>query len=143
MSTSKIIRFKRLCRDAKMPKQAHASDAGFDLFSTRHATIKPGAQALLSTGVAVQLPEGTAGFIWPRSGWATKHMINVHAGLIDQGYRGEVHVCLINHGDTDALIFPGDRIAQMVVSPVFTHAVEVEELDEADRGKNGFGSTGL
>lgn len=143
MSTSKIIRFKRLCRDAKLPKQAHASDAGFDIYAIRHAVIKPGLQALLDTGIAVQLPEGTAGFIWPRSGWATKHLINTHAGLIDQGYRGEIKICLINHGETDIEVFPGDRIAQLVVSPVYTHAVEAEELDAADRGKNGFGSTGL
>lgn len=138
-----MIKFKKLNDGAQTPKQGRDGDAGFDLYADKSCEIWPGGQATIPTGVACQLPEGFAGFIWPRSGMATRHMINVHAGLIDQNYRGEIQVCLINHGDRKIEIRKGDRVAQMVVSPFLTGAVEVDELDDTERGNNGFGSSGV
>lgn len=138
-----MIKFLRLDKDAKLPRRAHEGDAGFDLYANESVTIWQNGQAIISTGIACELPEGYAGFIWPRSGLATKHMINVHAGLIDQGYRGEIKVCLINHGDRPVEIRKHDRVAQMVVGPFLIDAVEVLSLGNSERGKSGFGSTGL
>lgn len=136
-------KFKRLEKLAKIPSIAKQGDAGFDLYAFESVVIKKGGQAILRTGIAAEFPEGCAGFIWPRSGLATKHMLNVHAGLIDQGYRGEIMVCLINHGDKDIEVRRGDRVAQLVVSPFIAAACEVSSLSETERGTHGFGSTGL
>lgn len=128
-----------------IPEPAHDGDAGVDLVSAVSLEIPPGGRVLVPTGIAVAIPDGYAGFVLPRSGNAVKHGVTVinAPGLIDSGYRGELKVGLINHGDTSFSISVGDRIAQLVVlgvaSPVF---VEVEELDETSRGSGGFGSTG-
>ena len=137
-----MIYFKRLHELAKIPTRATEGSAGFDLYATEHMIIWPFAQVKIPTGISVSLPPGSAGFIWPRSGLAVKNGINVHAGLIDSDYRGEIHVCLINHGDKSVEIYPGDRIAQLVVSPVFVEATEAESLGATARGAGGFGSTG-
>ena len=136
------IKFKRLTEDAKLPRRAHGGDAGFDLYATRSDTIWHGGQLVLPIGIACEIPAGWVGVIKPRSGMAVKHMINVHAGVIDSGYRGEVNVCLINHGDRPVEIRKGDKIAQMVVVPFHGEAIEVDELSDTERGAGGFGSTG-
>ena len=137
-----MIKFKRLSAEAKLPSIAKEGDAGFDLYAYHSCEVWPGGQATIGTGIACELPVGYAGFIWPRSGMATEHMINVHAGLIDQGYRGEVKVCLINHGSRCVEIRKGDRIGQMVVSPYITESTEVLSLSDTERGESGFGSSG-
>lgn len=143
------IRIKRLDPDPTLdlPRVAKPGDAGVDLRSSIDVTIPPGGhRALVPTGLAIALPEGYAGFVQPRSGLALEHGITClnSPGLIDSGYRGELKVLLINTDPTEAFeITRGERIAQLViqavVEPVF---VEVEELDESERGEGGFGHSG-
>ena len=135
------IAFKKLQKDAQLPRRNREGDAGFDLHAQESCEIWIGGQCTISTGIACELPKGYVGQIWPRSGMAIKHMINSHAGIIDSNYRGEIMVCLINHGDKKVEIRKGDRIAQLVV-PYFGEAIEVEELSDTERGLSGFGSSG-
>lgn len=144
------LQVKKLHPNAHLPERAHPTDAGMDLrvlFKDSDPPVlilKPGNRALLPTGLAVAVPNGYVGLIWPRSGLAAKHGIDSLAGVVDSGYRGEVHVALINHGDKDFEIHNGDRIAQLLIQKVeLTEVLEVTELDsETDRGAGGFGSTG-
>lgn len=130
----------------QIPVFAHAGDAGADLLAARGARLAPGERALIPTGTRIALPEGTAGFVLPRSGLAARHGVTVvnAPGLIDSGYRGEISVALINTDANEAYeISPGDRIAQLVVMPVPRVEFELaRELPEGDRGEGGFGSTG-
>jgi dUTP pyrophosphatase len=108
-------------------------------------TLQPGARALIPTGFAIGLPEGYEAQVRPRSGLALKHGVTClnSPGTIDSDYRGEVGVILINHGAEPFVIQRGERIAQMIVSPVVQSSwIEVEILDETARGAGGFGSTG-
>ena len=139
------IRFQKLNPQATIPTQAHPGDAGMDLVSVEAAEIAPGARKLVHTGLAVEIPVGFEGQVRPRSGLALKNGVTVlnAPGTIDAGYRGEVKVILINHGEEDFAISAGMRIAQMVVSPVLpAFFTEVETLDETLRGEGGFGSSG-
>jgi dUTP pyrophosphatase len=141
-SQGKLIRFKKLRPDAKIPVRATDGAAGFDLHSTKRIEVPPGQRMLLPTGIACAIPDGWCGQVWPRSGLAVKHGINVLAGMIDSDYRGELHVSLINHGADTWEVKEGDRIAQLVFVQVLTTAVEVDDLDDTARGVGGFGSTG-
>lgn len=126
-----------------MPTRATEGSAGYDLSSAIDCDIYPGQRMVVKTGFAWQFPSGYSGQIWPRSGLAAKHGIDVLAGLIDNDYRGEVGVVLINHGDRVFHVSIGDRIAQMVlIAPGAFVAELVEVLDETQRGDGGFGSTG-
>jgi dUTP pyrophosphatase len=140
------LRVARLSDDARLPSRAHAGDAGLDLYAAEKATLEPGQRVSVGTGVAVEIPDGHAGLVLPRSGLAARHGIAlVNApGLIDAGYRGELRVLLLNTDRAEAFeIEPGDRIAQLVISPVAdAEPVEVEELSESARGGGGFGSSG-
>lgn len=140
------LRFTRLAEAARAPSRAHAGDAGYDLHAAESATLGPGERAAVGTGIAVEIPDGCAGLVLPRSGLAARHGIAlVNApGLIDAGYRGEVRVLLLNTDRTETFeVAPGDRIAQLVLvrheAPELT---EVESLDETARGAGGFGSSG-
>jgi dUTP pyrophosphatase len=116
-----------------------------DLRSAESLTLKPGARALVATGIAIALPDHHEAQVRPRSGLAIKHGITVlnSPGTIDADYRGEIKVPLINLGTEDFVIARGDRIAQMVVCPVtLAELVEVESLDDTERGVGGFGSSG-
>lgn len=137
------MKVKLLAPDSKPPVQATPSSAGFDLYAYASLTISPGERVVIPTGIAIALPEGYVGIIKPRSGMAVKHGIDVLAGVIDQDYRGEVKVALINHGDRDFFCIHGERIAQLVVTQYFAGGVEVvDDLDSTERGGSGFGSTG-
>jgi dUTP pyrophosphatase len=140
------LRTTRLRADAKLPSRAHDGDAGLDLYAAETATIQPGERATVATGVAVEIPEGLAGLVLPRSGLAARHGIAlVNApGLIDSGYRGEIRVLLLNTDRSEAFeVEPGDRIAQLVLTPVSdAEPVEVTELEASMRGEGGFGSSG-
>jgi len=140
------LRFRRLSPAAQAPAQAHEGDAGYDLHAAEAVTIGPGERASVGTGVAVAIPEGHAGLVIPRSGLAARHGISVvnAPGLNDSGYRGELRVLLLNTDRAEPFaVEPGDRIAQLVVVPVETGALEeVVELGETVRGAGGFGSTG-
>lgn len=137
--------FKVINPTAQLPTRGHPTDAGLDLYSVDRVTLKPGQRKIVDTGLAVALPENTAGFVTPRSGLAAKFGITVvnAPGIIDVSYRGSLKVVLLNTGDKDFNVAPGDRIAQLLVVPVLLmDAVEVEDLDETERGEGGFGSTG-
>ncbi len=135
----------RLREDAALPSQAYEGDAGFDLAACDGVTLGPGERASVGTGIAVEIPEGYAGFVQPRSGLAARHGIGVvnSPGLIDSGYRGEVRVVLLNTDTREPFtVEPGMRIAQLVVAPVASvRLVEVDELATTERGVRGFGSS--
>lgn len=126
--------------------RAHADDAGLDLASAIDYELAPGERALIPTGVRIALPPATVGFVCPRSGLAAKHGITIvnGPGVVDEGYRGELKVALLNTDRTETLrIARGDRIAQMVIVPIVRPTiVEVQSLDPAERGEAGFGSSG-
>ena len=141
------LRLTRLSPDAAPPERAHDGDAGYDLRAAEALVLPPGARASIGTGIAVEIPDGCAGLVLPRSGLALRHGIGlVNApGLIDAGYRGEVRVLLLNTDRSAAFeVAIGDRIAQLVV--VRHEAGEVEEVEslaETVRGERGFGSSGI
>lgn len=140
-----ILKVKKLAADAILPQYAHPGDAGLDLFANEHAEVTPGRSAMVKTGIAIELPKGTEAQVRPRSGLAAKHQITVlnTPGTIDEGYRGEVCVILINHGTKPFVVEKGMKIAQMVVQPVLTVEVaEAAELSDTARATGGFGSTG-
>jgi dUTP pyrophosphatase len=140
------LRVQRLDPAAKMPTISHEGDAGFDLYAIDEVTLEPGDRAAIRTGIAVEVSHGHAALVLPRSGLAAKHGISVvnAPGLIDSGYRGEVRVLLINTDPAEVFrIEPGDRIAQLLVTPIALPApVEAEALAESARGEGGFGSSG-
>ena len=128
-----------------LPSYATAGSAGLDLRSSETLILRPGARALVGTGLAIALPESFEAQVRPRSGLAVKHGVTVlnAPGTIDADYRGEIKVPLINHGGQDFAIMRGDRIAQMVVAPVVQISLKlVPTLDETARGADGFGSSG-
>ncbi|MGH2992818.1 MAG: dUTP diphosphatase [Solirubrobacterales bacterium] len=140
------LRVTRLRDDARLPTRAHEGDAGLDLHAAESARIGPGERASVGTGLAVAIPDGHAGLVLLRSGLAKRHGITIPnaPGLIDSGYRGELTVLLLNTDRSESFeVSPGDRIAQLVVTP-FAEAdpVEVETLEETSRGLAGFGSSG-
>ncbi|WP_042223272.1 dUTP diphosphatase [Oceanobacillus manasiensis] len=132
-------------KEAKLPYRANEGDAGMDLFSIEEKTIKPGKTELIRTGIKLELPHGTEAQVRPRSGLALKHSITVlnSPGTIDEGYRGEIKVILINHGLEDFSVNKQMRIAQMVIAPVAqVSLVKTEGLTESARDIGGFGSSG-
>ena len=138
------IKVKRLNEDSIIPTKANHSDAGWDLYSIDNLLIEPNSRALVKTGISFAIPDGHVGLIWPRSGMAVKYGIDVYAGVIDAGYRGEVSVCLFNSSDKDFYIQQGDRIAQILFQTVSQNKlIEVSDLSHSDRGQEGFGSSGI
>jgi dUTP pyrophosphatase len=137
------MQVKRLSEKAILPQKAHAGDLGYDLFANEGAAIFPNETKVVKTGIAIQFPEGYGGFIKDRSSVATKKGLFTVAGVIDNGYIGEI--CIALHNGTDSLIHvtPGEKISQLVLIPTVNFEVtEVEELVSADqRGEGGFGST--
>ena len=134
-----------------MPARAHDGDAGVDLYSAEDVELAPGRRALVSTGIAVAIPEGMVGLVHPRSGLAARAGLSIvnSPGTIDAGYRGEIKVCLINlDPDQPIRISRGDRIAQLIVQRVeLPDLVEVASFEEAgiadtSRGSGGHGSSG-
>ena len=131
--------------DLPLPSYATTGAAGLDLRAAEALTLKPGARALVATGIAIALPANTEAQVRPRSGLAVKHGVTVlnSPGTIDSDYRGEIKVPLINHGTENFVIARGDRIAQMVIARVEQVDLdEVPSLDDTARGSGGFGSTG-
>jgi dUTP pyrophosphatase len=140
------LRVRRLDERAVLPTRAYAHDAGLDLYALEPVRLGPGERAAVRTGIAVEIPEGQAGLVLPRSGLAERHGIAlVNApGLIDSGYRGEVRVLLLNTDRSASFEFSaGDRIAQLVLVGIHTPEVaEVAELAPSERAAGGFGSSG-
>jgi dUTP diphosphatase len=141
------LRVRRLHPDARLPARAHADDAGYDLCAVEAAVLQPGERATVRTGIAIELAPGHAGLVLARSGLAARHGIAIvnAPGLIDAGYRGELKVLLLNTDCDEAFeVFPGARIAQLVVVAVATPAiVEADALAATARGEGGFGSSGV
>jgi dUTP pyrophosphatase len=141
------LRVAVLQLDATLPLPAYArdNDAGLDLYAAETVTLAPGARALVGTGLAVAIPTGFAGLVVPRSGLALRHgltLVNT-PGVVDAGYRGEVKLLLINHGQAGVTVQRGDRVAQLLVQRVERVALTpVAELPATERGAGGFGSTG-
>ena len=140
------IRIKRLRERAALPRYMTAHAAGMDLSSALDDVLElaPGKRALVPCGFAIAIPEGYEGQVRPRSGLALKHGLSIPnaPGTIDSDYRGEVCVLVINLGEEAMRIAPGDRIAQLVISPVTRAELdEVESLDDTSRGSGGFGHT--
>jgi len=155
------INYSKLYPEAQVPSQANCSDAGYDLFSTEYVTLEPFQRKLVSTGICLEIPQGFYGRIAPRSGLACKKGIDVMAGVIDSGYRGEIKVLLINlnfegynlrpstfeamFGSANRIdIKPGDRIAQLIIEKCHTNVKwnEMKTLEDSQRGEGGFGSSG-
>lgn len=139
------IKIIKLSDTAQLPRYGHDDDAGLDLFASQAHQILPGATQLVPTGIAIELPPSTEAQIRPRSGLALKHAITVlnSPGTIDAGYRGELGVILINHGQEEFQVSTGMKIAQMVIAPILRVDIEeVMDLSSTRRGVGGFGSTG-
>ena len=139
----KPIAIKKLTKSATVPTKNNTSDAGWDLYAVEDAVINNGDRTTIDTGVAMAIPEGYVGLIWPRSGLAVKSGVDVFAGVIDSGYRGEIKVCLYNSSKEELNITTGDRIAQILFQeiPSFSLTI-VDSLDITERGGDGFGSSG-
>lgn len=136
------IKVKKLHPDSVVPTKTNASDAGWDLYSTQDVNLLPFKRCLISTGIAMSIPDGFVGLIWDRSGLSSKHGIHRFAGVIDSGYRGEIKVCLYNAIDWVTSIKKGQRIAQLLIQEIpACELVEVDELEESQRGEKGFGSS--
>ena len=140
------VLLRRVDPDVAIPAYAHAGDAGADLVTTVDVSLEPGERAVVPTGIAMALPDGYAAFVHPRSGLAATHGVSVvnAPGTVDAGYRGEIHVVLINLDPHHAVsLHRGDRIAQLVIQQVArARFVEVETLPGSLRGDGGHGSTG-
>lgn len=139
------VNVKKLSENAKLPAYGSEYAAGADLYAAEPVCIAPGETAFVHTGIAVELPAGTVGLVYARSGLACKQDLAPanKVGVIDCDYRGEVMVALHNHGHETRSVERGDRIAQLVIAPYYTAAfTEAEELSETVRGAGGFGSTG-
>jgi dUTP diphosphatase len=131
---------------ALLPTRAHEGDAGLDLYACEAAHIGPGERWGVGTGIAVEIPDGHAGLVLPRSGIARENGIGLvnSPGLIDSGYRGELRVLLLNNDPAETFrVSPGDRIAQLLLTPIaIAEPVEATALADSARGAGGFGSSG-
>lgn len=140
------VSIKRLDPSVELPAYAYSGDAGLDIRANETVDIPPHERALISTGLAIALPDGYAGFMQPRSGMALKRGLSIAntPGLIDAHYRGELKVIAVNLDPHEMIhIERGERIAQLVIQEVpVVQLIEVDELDETDRGTGGFGSSG-
>lgn len=147
MEQNMVLKLMRVREDAIIPKQATAGSAGYDLCACMDApqTIEPGERCVFPSGLAAEIPAGTAGFVFTRSGLGIKKGIHVTngVGVIDSDYRGEIRIGLHNLSAEPYTVQPGERIAQMIIMPYFAPTIEeVTSLTETDRGAGGFGSTG-
>ena len=141
------IRVRKLHEKAILPTYGSAEAAGADLYACldEEITVNPGQSAWIPTGLAMEIPKGCAGLVYARSGLACKKGLAPanKVGVIDSDYRGEFIVALHNHGNVEQTISNGERIAQLIITPVLTPAYEeTTELTDTDRGVGGFGSTG-
>lgn len=138
------IKIKKLNSEAILPKYSHGGDAGMDIYSIEELIIKSHGKKIVSTGIAIELPEGYVSLIWDKSGLASKNGVTTLGGVIDSGYRGEYKIILLNTSNEDFKIIKGQRIAQVLIQKIERAEIEeVEELNESSRGDGRFGSTGL
>lgn len=141
------VKIRKTKENAKLPKRGSEFSAGADLYACldEDLTINPGETAFISLGIQMEIPEGYAGFVFARSGLASKEGLAPanKVGVVDSDYRGDCMIALHNHGKEPRTVRNGDRIAQLVIMPVsLVDYVEADELSETERGAGGFGSTG-
>lgn len=141
---SEALKVQLRSPDAKPPTKGSKTAAGYDIYASQPTVIPAQGQGMASTNISFTVPVGTYGRIAPRSGLAVKHGIQTGAGVVDRDYTGEVKVVLFNHSNKDFEIKKGDRVAQLILERIVDDAevLVVENLEETDRGVNGFGSTG-
>ena len=141
------LKVKRLTETAKLPVKNQEGDMGYDIFSDEDITLTTNKKDKISTGIAIELPKGYGAFLVGRSGLTSKTLLRINLGVIDNGYRGELHIMndIIYKGSNETVrIEKGDKIAQMIILPIFDgEVVEVDEVSETDRGDKGFGSSGI
>jgi dUTP pyrophosphatase len=137
-----ILKVKRLENYAKLPERKRDGDAGLDLYCIEDFEIEPNEIKIVRTGIAVEIPKGYFGMIKDRSGLASKGL-HVLAGIIDENYRGEIKVVLINLGKEKLKFEKYSRIAQLLIIPYLKVEIKEDELSQTERGENGFGSSGL
>ena len=140
-----ILKIRKVEDKAIIPSYAHEGDAGLDLYAVNELILKSGERGLVHTGIQIELPRNTEAQIRPRSGLALKNGITTlnSPGTIDEGYRGEIGVILINHSSEEFKVEQGMKIAQMVIKPVLkVDIIETLELSDSERSENGFGSSG-
>lgn len=140
---SLIIKIKKVVSDATMPSYAHAGDAGMDLYAAEEVTLAPGERYGVGTGIAMEIPDGYVGLIWDKSGLSIKEGLKTLGGVIDSGYRGEIKVGIINLSKEAYAFEKGHKLAQMIIQKKETVTLEeADELEESERGKRAFGSSG-
>lgn len=139
------LKIKRLTDTAKLPERAFPTEAGFDIFTDEEITIESNQTVAISTGIALEIPDGYYGRLKGRSGLTLKSPLRVLEGTIDSSYRGEVKIMAeVVKKDRIYHIPKGAKIAQLIIQPLpYFEVVEVDELSQSDRGENGFGSTGV
>ena len=139
-----VLKFVRMSKKACIPTKGSRLAAGYDLYSAIDTIIEPYDKALIQTDLKVAIPHGTYGRIAPRSSLAVKNFISVAAGVIDEDYRGPLGVVLFNHANVPFCVKQGDRIAQLICEKIiYPQLVEVNNLDQTERGEQGFGSSGI
>ena len=142
---TQTVRVKKLRENAVLPSYGSDYAAGADLYACNAVTVEPGATEFVQTGLALEVPAGYAGLVYARSGLACKKGLAPanKVGVIDADYRGEIMVALYNHSSQAVEVEPGERVAQLVITPYLTAIFEeTEELSDTVRGEGGFGSTG-
>jgi dUTP pyrophosphatase len=137
------LKVKKVHPEAKLPVFAHHNDAGMDLHTVEDVEVRAGEIARVRSGLAFEIPEGHVGLCWDKSGLSMNQGIKVLAGVLDEGFRGEVVMGVINLGKADYVFKKGEKVMQMLIQRVeHPKIVEVNELEESARGERGFGSTG-
>ena len=137
------LKFKKLHPNAKIPSYAYAGDAGLDLYISEDLVLKKDERKSIPLGIAIEIPDGYVGILFDKSGLSHKHGLKSYGGIIDAGYRGEIHVGMMNLSDADYEFKAGDKIIQILIMPVLkAEVVECEGLSDSDRGEGAFGSSG-
>ena len=139
-----VVEFTRYSANATMPSKGTPGAAGLDLYSAENSLIPANGKGIVSTDIGVKMPSGTCGVILSRSGLCLNRSITVFAGLIDGDYTGPIKLIIFNHGNEDFIVYQKMRIAQLLIQKIVDPMlIEVSGLDQTERGKNGFGSTGI
>lgn len=137
------LKFKKTHPNAKIPSYAYTGDAGLDLYIPDDFLFIKGDRKSIPLGIAMEIPEGYVGILFDKSGLSHKHGLKSYGGIIDSGYRGEIHVGMMNLSDKDYEFKAGDKIIQILIMPVLqAEVIECEELADSDRGDGAFGSSG-
>ena len=139
-----MLYFMKMHKDAVIPQRAHPDDAGMDVYSVENIKIAPRSDKMTGIGLASQFSADWVLLVYNKSGRSTKMKLDKGTEVIDSGYRGEIHVHLFNHSDEWVFIPKGEKIAQLILMPIWNgNPEEVDELSDTSRGSGGFGSTGL